>query len=442
MKRSAVVLALAAAASSPAHANPVDLFGFGARATAMGGAQTAATDDGSANYYNPGALARGDQVRLDLGYQYARPSLRMNGGDQNVPSSRGLAVALAVPMFVRGRHVVTVGTGLFLPDQQLLQIRTLPAQQPRWARYDHGPQRFFFGAHAAARLPGELQLGVGVGIMAEPSGSFHMSGRLGFPDSFDSELGLAVDLDVTPALYPQLGLRWQPEPWLDVGLAYRGEFVVDSYQLIVFEADIGPGGAAPIVDDALIRIDARALDLFQPAQVAAGCAIRATPRITVAADAVYARWSRFRNPTPVIELELDVGQFNDFVDLGEAPRLEDPHFHDTLSLKTGVELLVADGRHAAWRVRAGYSWEPTPAPEQVGESNFVDNDRHGLATGLGVRVSGLSQILPHPFDVDTYVAYTALPARSHRKLSAVDAVGDYVARGSIWAAGITTGVRF
>ena len=99
MTRSALLAPLVAAWLAPAAAgaNPVDLFGFGARAPAMGGAQTAATDDGGANYYNPAALARPEEIRIDLGYQLAQPWLSINGGGQDVDQSRGLVAALSAP---------------------------------------------------------------------------------------------------------------------------------------------------------------------------------------------------------------------------------------------------------------------------------------------------------------------------------------------------------
>ena len=56
MKR-ALLICVIVVASAEAQANPVDMYGYGARASAMGGAQTAAANDTGANYYNPAALA-------------------------------------------------------------------------------------------------------------------------------------------------------------------------------------------------------------------------------------------------------------------------------------------------------------------------------------------------------------------------------------------------
>jgi long-chain fatty acid transport protein len=436
MKRAALALLLCTAWSGTARSNPVDLFGFGARAPAMGGAHTAATEDSSANYYNPAALAASTRLHIDIGYQMARPTLRMNGSSQGVDTSRGLAAGLVVPGKWVGRQVA-IGAALFLPDQSILTGRTLSAEHPRWALYDNRPRRLFFGFHAGLQLRDDLFVGAGVGTMAGTEGSYILGGRLGFPIPDDSQLVLDVDVDATSAVYPQAGVLWKATPWLDVGVTYRGQFVLESLQVVRFEADIGsPGNLA--VEDAVVDIDTVSLDFFQPAQLAFGIAAQLTPRVLLAFDAVYQRWSGYDNPTPVIDIELDVGQFNELVMLDEQPNLEALRFHDTLSPRLGVEVLAASTPHTQWRARAGYAYDPSPAPEQVRSSNFIDNDKHTVSAGLGLRVANVTGLLPHPFELDAYAALTVLPSRTHRKLSPVDPTGDISARGHIIAAGMTT----
>jgi len=279
-------------------------------------------------------------------------------------------------------------------------------------------------------------------VVATTGGSWVLTGRLGYPDSYDSALELAVDVDVTPVIYPQAGVRWEPTDRLTVGATYRGQFVARAVEIIRFDADIGPAGMEPIVDDALLALTAVALDMFQPAQLAVGGAVQASPRLLLAADATYSRWSRFGNPTPTIDLEYDVGVLNQFVMIGEQAELEDPHFHDTLALRAGAELHLGDPDRGRWRLRAGYAWDPSPAPEQVGESNFVDSDRHTVAMGVGTRVGPWGGLLVAPVEINAFLAATVLPQRTHRKLSPVDPIGDYRGGGRVLAAGLTTSWRF
>lgn len=431
----ACVLAPALAA-----ANPVDVFGFGARGPAMGGAQTAATRDGGANYYNPGALALGDDIRIDLGYQYAAPRLRLNGGDQGVDSARGLAASLSVPGRLFGVRVA-FGAGVFLPDERVTRARTLASGKPRWALYDNRPQRIFLASNFALDLGGRVFVGGGIAYMSRTEGTLDLTGRLGFPDELDSDLVLDIDTDVLTVRYPQAGVLVKVTPWLDAGVGFRGAFRLEIEQHFSIRGDLGPAGMA-VVEDGFFALRSAALDLFQPQQWAVGVAARLTPRLLVAADVTWQRWSAFENPAAKITIDLDLKDFNDLVDLPPALPFAAAHFHDIVVPRLGVELDLGGGGTSTWRARAGYAWEPSPAPEQQGETNFVDNDKHTFSLGLGVEIARVTEILLRPFDVDLFVATTILPTRAHRKLSPLDPVGDYVSRGVVLAAGLTTRWHF
>ena len=65
-----------------------------------------------------------------------------------------------------------------------------------------------------------------------------------------------------------------------------------------------------------------------------------------------------------------------------------------------------------------------------------------MSLGVGLQVPHLGEIVPRPLSIDAFVALTLLEARDHRKLSPVDAIGDYRSDGRFLAAGITTRWRF
>ncbi len=425
--------------ASSTHANPVDAFGYGARAPAMGGAGTAAAREGASNYYNPAALAVSEDIRVDLGYQLALPSLSMNGADQGVDASRGLTAAVAVPGHIGGLHVA-FGVAALLPDERLVRTRTMPSGKPRWMYYDNRPQRFFLSSNVSFRI-GKLHFGGGVSYMSRTEGVLDLDGRVGFPIAEDSSLTLDIDVKLKAVRYPQLGVLWQASPWLDLGVTYRGGFVLQIDQRFSITGDLG-AEMTPLVTDAFFQLNALALDLFQPEQVAAGFQARIFPGVTVAGDLTYQRWSAFENPAAHIRIAHDLKEFDSLVKIPAALPLEKAYFHDTFVPRVGVEIEATRGRKLAWLVRAGYSYEPSPAPEQRGETNLVDNDKHTLSAGVGLEVAGLGEIVPRPFDIDLFVAGTLLPERGHRKLSPVDSVGDYAARGAVLAAGLATRWRF
>lgn len=436
--RAAALVALAAA--SPAAANPVDLFGLGARGQAMGGAQVAAADDTSASYYNPALLVRSPDIRIDVGYQLAVPHLTVDGRDTDVDVSRGLGLGLAVPGRVLGARLA-VGAGLFLPDQQITRTRTLASERPRFVQYDNRPQRLFLAADVALELPGHLALGVGIAYMSSTQGSVELDGLVAIPDPEASDLDLAIDVDLRTIRYPTAGAAWQATPWLTLAASYRGGFKLVLDQRFVITGDIGGPGAPPVVPDGYLDLRSRAQDLFQPAQLTVGASAQVTPRLTVAFDLALHRWSAFENPAARIDLALDLGDFNDLVDIPPQDPLPAPHFHDIAVPRLGVEYALGGARRR-WTARGGYVFEPSPAPAQRVATNLIDNDRHTLSAGLGVELPGLGGIVLRPLSLDLSLAATWLPGRDHAKVFAADPIGDYRSGGAVLAASLGSRWRF
>lgn len=433
MKRAALAVLLVA---GRAHANPADLFGFGARGQAMAGAQVAGADDTSATYYNPALLARSNDIRIDLGYHLAMPRLTVDGRDTDVDASRGLAVGLAVPGRLLGARLA-VGAGLFLPDQQITRTRTLASSAPRFALYDNRPQRLLLSADLAAALPHGVSIGAGIAYMSSTQGVVALDGIVGFPDASSSQLDLAIDVDLKTIRYPHLGVAWDVRPWLTVGVAYRGGFKLVLDQVFDVTGDIGTPGVDPLVSDGSLHLRSRAQDLFQPAQLTAGASARLTPAWTVAFDLAWHRWSVFENPAARIDIALDIGMFNDLVDIPPQEPLPAPHFHDIAVPRLGVE-----HTRGSTRWRAGYAYEPSPAPPQRGATNFIDNDKHTLSIGAGFERAGLGGIVLRPISLDLALAATWMPARDHQKLIAADAIGDYRSGGVVLAGSVMTRWRF
>ena len=437
--RAAVLVAVLGAAA-PAAANPADLFGLGPRGQAMGGAQVADAEDTSASYYNPALLARSPDIRIDVGYQLAVPRLTVDGRDTDVDASRGLALGLAVPGRLLGARLA-IGAGLFLPDQQITRTRTLASERPRFALYDNRPQRLFLAANLAVELPGGIAIGGGIAYMSSTQGTVELDGLVAIGDPEQSDLDLAIDVDLRTIRYPQLGVAWQARPWLTVAASYRGGFHLVLDQRFVITGDVGSPGAPPIVEDGFLNLRSRAQDLFQPAQLTVGASAQLTPRLDVAFDLAWHRWSEFDNPAAHIDLELDLGQFNDLVDIPPQRPVPLAHFHDIAVARVGGEYVLATGKRR-WRARAGYVYEPSPAPAQRGATNFIDNSKHTASLGLGVEVPGLGGVVLRPVSVDLALAVTALPEREHVKLVAADPIGDYRSAGTVVAASVGTRWRF
>jgi long-chain fatty acid transport protein len=438
-KASLTIVVICLLARSAA-ANPADIFGYGARGISMGGAQVAAADDSTASYYNPARLIGDGDIHIDIGYQLAAPDVETNDTDFAVDQARGLSIGIGVPGKIGGLDLA-IGSSLFLPDQHLTRTRTLPPGQPRFLAYDNRPQRLLFVATGAIEIVDGLSIGGGVAYMSSTEGAVELHGLLGFPDADRSDFDLAIDVDLQTIRYPHAGIAWRVAPWLDVGASYRGGFRLVLNQGFDLMGDIGTEDNH-VVEDGFLKLDALAQDLFQPAQFTVGAAARVAPCWLVALDVAWHRWSAFENPAAKIAIELELGQFNDFVDIPPQPELVDPDLHDIVVPRLGVEWLAAAGPRRTIRGRAGYVYEPDVAPPQTGETNFIDNDKHSLSIGAGIEWPGIGGVILRPLSLDAFVGLTVLAPRDHVKTSPIDPVGDYRSGGKVFAAGLSSRWRF
>lgn len=438
MKRAAVIL-LAGLAAAPASANPLDAFGFGARSIALGGAVTAAADDFSANYYNPAALAAGGDLRLEFGYLYVEPALTLNGGDLDVDGPRGFQGGLTLPGRVLDRRLA-VSVGLYLPDERVTRLRALPQTQPRFVLYDNRPQRIVITSSLAFEVLPDLFVGAGLTYLSNTTGTLDVEGVVHLTDAERTRLTSAVDVDLSAVRYASAGVLWTPGDRWRFGLAFRDEFSLAlDLDVVVSGQIVGGPRDTVLVEDGRFVLNSVNDNLFSPRQVALGAAYAAGPWL-VAVDVAWLQWSRFPTPTATIDIELDVEPLRFSIPAPDRP--VDPDFHDIVVPRIGGEYRLVDGPHVGLVVRAGYFYEPSPAPDQPGATNYADADKHGLSAGVGLRLSDVTEVFPKPVLLDVAAQAIFLPARRYEKRDPADPVGDYVADGHLLGGAATLAFLF
>lgn len=422
----ALVSAISVAA--PAGAHEPWTFGFGSRATAMGGAVAADVNDFSANYYNPAGLTGDKGVRLGFGYFYADQNLLMNEKDSGVTSAHGIIFGLAASGDVFGLPI-GIGIATFVPDEGLSRITALRQEVPRWELYDNRSSVIYLTANLAIRPWEFLEVGGGISFLTATRGRFEISGEAELAAPYDSQLRHEVDVDLTSVRYPEAGILLHLAKSASVALVYRGETKLDLQLEGNIEAILDAGFRVPI----RYTLRAHTVQAFLPQQVVVGTSWRPIDTLKVNADLTWVDWSAYENPTAYTyaKLEADVPP-----DLPlELPgvllpvKVRDPGFADRVVPRVGVEWYVPDIRDSDGAVlvrvplRAGYVYEHTPIPEQSGMTNFVDADRHTPSFGVGVEVEPLRLAL------DLHGAVSILPKRTTLKNDPTDLVGDYEQEG-------------
>lgn len=440
---SSVALAAVVLAGSVdrAHANPPDILGFGSRGAGMGNANSAIATDSSANYYNPAGLVRGKELTISLSYQLAQPFLKLNGRDMGVNESRGLAVSIAAPGRI-GPFKFAFGVGVWLPDQRLTRTRQLAFEQPRFVYYDNRMQRFLLSANIAVQIWRGLYIGAGLNFMSRTAGGLQLKGTVDPIIPNDSALISNIQIDLLAVRYPQAGIAWEATKYLTLALVYRHRFSLSVDQRFRIDGDVGSAGSAPIVEDAYLAVRTQSLDHFHPWQLTAGAAVQITRRLLVTAELTFAAWQDFKTPASRLDISVDLKQFNDQVNLPAARSFPNPGFRNIVIPRIGAEWRGFDHHRWAVDLRGGYSYEPTPAPDQIGESNFADTDKHTMTVGFSFEIKPSMGILQHPWTFDVNLGTTFLPPRTTRKSSAVDPVGDYRINGTLMHFGVGLRSRF
>ena len=427
------VAAMSASFVAPqAFANPIDAFGFGARSVAMAGAMTATAEGFSASHYNPAALAADDRLRVELGYAYMHPDLRLNDQDVGVDAHRGFQGGFILAGDVY-EHTLAFALSLFLPDRLLTRVRALPERQPRFAMYDNRPQRLVLSASLAVEIVEGVTIGAGLSFLSHTIGRLDVSGEVGFTDAEETLLRTAVVEDLVAVRYPTIGIEVEATEEMTLGITFREEFALELGLEVAVGGDIVEGGEVTL-PDASFAMASSSQTLFTPRQLAVGMAWD-TGCWEVSADLTWAQWSRFPTPTASVSMSLELPGLPVELPPPDAPLV--PSFHDIFIPRIAAEGRIVDTPTLQLELRGGYAYEPSPAPAQVGRTSYADSDKHSLSAGLGLTLHILESILPEPIQLDLAGQLVYLPTSLTLKSDPADPTGDFTA-GGWWAGGAMT----
>jgi long-chain fatty acid transport protein len=425
-----------------AAASPEDLFGYGARTSAMGATGTAHATGYEAAWHNPALASVVRAPKLTLGYTGG--VLRLDAQGDGLPGRisaapvKGTIIGAEIPVPLGGRFAQRVGLALafYEPTDVVVRGRVLYPEKTQFPMVDNRAQSVTIRAALGVNVGYGIRVGVGFAALAEVVGTVvaatDATGRVGtrvedqLVATYAPVLGATYDLPLTSSA------RWR------IGATYRGEqtarfaIVIDGTKLSSLQIPL---------------FNISGLAQYDPAQAALEVA-RSEGLNVLAAQVVYKHWGAFPGvlePTVVCN-EGGAGA------CGLTPPTID--WHDTFVVRVGAEQGFELQRGAVVHARTGAFYETTPLPSEVPGSDaydssvkgvvpvptrYFDSNRLALTVGAGL---SLSKPLP-PIDLDVFAQYHVLLPRT---VTSVDASGGVLSRGEssghITLIGMTAGVRF
>lgn len=348
----ATVLALALVAlPAPAFAGGYELAQQGAAAAGAGHAGVARTDDGSAAWFNPAAIADGGGFRATVGISLGGSTVRAFGdgweGQTINPVSTPPYAYISFSNAWWGVGVtanLAFAGGVRWPDDWEHRFEVLESS-PRFLRttaffaFRLGPVSFAAGPHLDY---GQLSIRKATDHVAE-EGSAHIALR-----------GLGVGVDVSALFH--LG------EFVDLGASYRSRSILK----LNGEADF----EVPIPFQSRFPDQAVTSRLVLPDRIAVGVGIRpkGATRLSILTEVSLTLWSV--NDELVIDFEQDV----------TSDTTVKNEWRPTMALRGGVDVRV----HKRLVLRGGLYldglWGAPPPPERLSPSS-PDSTRLGLTAG-------------------------------------------------------------
>ena len=421
----AAVTLLGARAAS---ASPEDVIGFGARASALGATGAGDAEGYEAVYGNPALLSLARRRSLTLGAQTALFDLRAK---KKVPydALHGSIIGATLPVPFGGilKDRIALGLGFFTPFNLVVRGRILYPERIQLPIADR-TQSVAVQAGIGVDLSHGFRVGGGFAALAALSGSVLVA------TDATGRIGTTVDDTLVAAYGPIVGASYDIGDAWRVGVTFRGK-LVGRFDVVINVKDLGDLVVPPLNISGVAQYD--------PLQVAVELA-RVKGPWRGAVGVTYKRWSAFPGlADATVRCPLaDPVTGGPFTDPCSAKPPASLGWHDTVVPRIGVERAFSPSPRVDIKARAGFFFEPSPAPAQTRTSNVYESARAAITFGYGVELGPPSA----RFSIDAFGQAQALIPREQAKGKGVpgDNPGSpsVTTGGWIGAAGLTLGVKF
>jgi hypothetical protein len=358
-------LAVAVLAAPPARAGAFDVEGVGPAGVAEVNARAARADDGSAAFYDPGGLAFGRGVRVELAPTVGVSALSAQG--KVLPLSDPFGVTLAfdatIPFEGLLKDRIRVGFAGWLPPSGALRFIAHTADTPFFPYYDNRTQRLAVIPALAVRLRDDLGIGVALDVLGGVSGPASVqTGASGAPEP-------ALTLGATTSVSVHAGVRYDPSRRAHLAIAFRQRFSIPA----AIDSTATIAGTPLTVDVATTSA------LFDPMTVVAAASFDAG-RASFEIDAIYAAWSAYQGPYVGVTAMLP--------GVNAVSVLPAKPARDVVSVRGAGTYRLDVGAQSELVLRAGAGFEPSMLSTfQQGTTNLLDGAKilGGLGASLALR---------------------------------------------------------
>jgi hypothetical protein len=352
-----------------ARADAGTAFSESSRAAALGDAVSARPGDAGTMLENPAGLGDLREPMVMLGGHADHLSEWFaRAGESQQDMSRffgGFSFAAATPLpGPEWLRRFRVGVALDLPAQYALRVNVpVRYDTPQSPLYDGREDRMSGVGAIAFHAAKWLNFGAGLALtpsLDTPTQVMYVAGRA---STVDKSVEVRLDRSLDMSVAPFLGVRAQPCTLLGLAIAYRAA-----------QFSRAQGSQSTVAGGIVANDPIDFYEFWDPAMLTFGAAVGPASGWSISADLTWNEWSQFKSG-----FDTDVT----------------PAFHDTVSLKSGVEW-----SKKFWALRAGYAFEPSPIPEQVADTNYLGASAMTYSLGGGV---DLRKLFGAPLMIDGHV---------------------------------------
>ncbi len=387
-----LLAALAVALTTGLHGNGLNLNGFGARATGMGGAYVGLADDFTAVFWNPAGLALLTRPTFGLGGDILMPSATFTLGSYSMETEKKYYPAGILGYFqpIGGNIVVGLGaytlSGLGAAwDNTGLEAVLVSPYPPSMFSPPLGAYKWesFIGSvtlapSIAVKVSEQFFLGATFNVnygffKTHQWGTFQVIPIKPVPALINFE---QQDLDVKGwGFGATVGALVKPADWISFGVTYRTQAKIKLSGTTEIE---NLDGLEPYLGGIDISTTSNTkMSVVSPMWLAGGVALKPVDGLTLTFDAQYTNWAKLQQ----VDLEFEDPFWA--VNLGEEGTLH-LNWANKTQLRGGIEYDF--GKLA---VRAGYYYDPAPAPDETLNILVPSFTFNSVIGGIGYKAGAL-----------------------------------------------------